>query len=69
MQNHTDETKVQGTHCPNCQETLEINYGSIDFDGGHMYQPAYCMVCDAQWEDVYRLMGYRGLVTLQADEV
>lgn len=68
MQNHSDETKVQGTHCPNCGETFDINYGSFDFDVGHIYQPAYCEVCDSEWDDVYTLTGYRDLVTVEADK-
>lgn len=49
-----------GLRCPVC-EGNEIEGGSIQVDAGIAWQGCQCLDCDATWDDMYELVGYRDL--------
>lgn len=50
--------RVHGTKCPFCRSE-DIVGDDINVDGGQATQEMSCNECDAEWEDVYRLIGYQ----------
>lgn len=56
------EYAARGSHCPVCGSD-EIEGDSVDISGRQAGQECRCLVCEAEWEDLYELYGYR-LITL-----
>lgn len=46
-----------GGICPFCQSD-QIEGGSIDIDGDTAAQRVGCLVCDHEWFDLYKLIGF-----------
>ena len=42
--------------CPYCGKEDGIMYDSVDFDSGHILQRAWCVNCDGEWVDTYKLV-------------
>lgn len=56
-----------GVRCPNCgSENIEGQ--GVEVDQGSCYQPCGCNDCDAEWNDVYQLLGYDDLEVPNAEE-
>lgn len=47
-----------GSVCPCCKSD-SINGGAMSFYGEVMTQEVECSACNAEWEDEYKLTGYR----------
>jgi hypothetical protein len=48
----------EGAKCPLC-ESADTSGGGVDIQGGTALQTMGCDSCEQEWEDVYRLVGYR----------
>ena len=46
--------KAGGGYCPYCGSE-EYEGGSLDFEGGGIYQNVRCLKCDSDWVDSYTL--------------
>jgi hypothetical protein len=44
--------------CPKCR-SLNIQGGSVDIDANTASQAVSCSDCDAEWSDIYHLVGYQ----------
>ncbi len=49
-----------GCVCPNCR-SLKITTGNCTIDAATAYVSVHCVVCNAEWTDLYRLAGYSDL--------
>ena len=52
------EYSAISSHCPVCG-SHEIEGGSFDVTARFAAQEVSCLVCGAEWEDLYELYGYR----------
>jgi len=48
---------AKGIQCPVC-EGADLESGTITVDHGIATQTVRCLSCNAEWSDVYRLIGY-----------
>jgi hypothetical protein len=62
----SDEYAKDGGACPACGSD-QIGGGPVTIEGAAAFQEVSCLECDATWEDVYRLTGYRSLDDLTED--
>lgn len=66
MNNHLTEEDYMdkgGLQCPKCQETGGvIADGILDVYDGGANQDVHCTLCNAAWSDLYKLVGYEGLI-------
>ena len=44
----------QPSKCPGCNSE-ELEYDTLDYDAGEVYQPVFCHDCELKWLDIYRL--------------
>ncbi len=57
--NEREYVSAGGGQCPNCGDPqINIEYRSVDFEGGGVYQRAICHACDFEWYDKYHLAGF-----------
>ena len=56
----TEYVKSEGTKCPACHGA-NITGFSVNTGGGGASQEMSCDDCDAEWNDVYTLVGYNEL--------
>jgi len=52
---------LHGLHCPVCMNQYTVEGSSIEVNKGGAYQNCSCTNCDAEWTDVYQLVGYDNL--------
>lgn len=57
----------EGGACPICGST-DLSGGSIDLEGGAVYQEVTCQACEAHWTDCYHLANVICLETADKDE-
>jgi formate dehydrogenase maturation protein FdhE len=43
-------------HCPFCQSP-DISGGHVEVEANQAWQRVSCSACDAEWQDVYQLIG------------
>lgn len=55
-----DYMATGGILCPVCH-SQDIEGGAVEIDAGTAYQAVTCHECEAEWSDVYRLVGYDNL--------
>ena len=59
MQEHLDRA---GLDCPNCHASRTAeSFGYFETEGLDGGQSAICVECDAEWVDLYKLVGYTDL--------
>jgi hypothetical protein len=49
--------KNWGGNCPFCGSSQLDGVGSLEIDGGEIWQEIECLDCDARWDDIYKLVG------------
>ena len=57
----TNEEYLKHGHedfCPGC-ESANVKHGTIQADGGLVWQDIVCQDCDLWWNDYYTLAGYQ----------
>ena len=47
-----------GQVCPMCKSLDIQSNGAIETDSDYGWQRIECRACDAEWSDVYKLVGY-----------
>jgi len=52
-----DHCEKDGRCCPFCGFE-ETEGSSVETGGGHATQEMSCLVCDGEWEDQYKLIGF-----------
>ena len=54
----TNEEYVQSSsQCPFC-DSRDIEGQEVNIDGNSAWQEIYCLSCEKEWVDTYRLVGY-----------
>ena len=53
-------TLAEGNRCPVCRTDM-IEGGSIEVNAGTATQEVSCLLCHAEWTDIYNLVGYHKL--------
>ena len=61
MMTSDEYRKEGGEMCPACRR-YEVSYEDMTQDETEIIQKGICHVCDAEWEEVYKLDGYINLV-------
>ena len=56
-----DYVKQNGLKCPNCGSEEISACGNHDVSTKYSYKGCKCFYCGAQWNDVYKLIGYEDL--------
>ncbi|MCK5607650.1 hypothetical protein KAR91_37545 [Candidatus Pacearchaeota archaeon] len=59
----TDKEYVEkgDSSCPVCG-SVEVEGGSVDIDGVIACQYVHCKDCESEWQDMYRLTGFKLVV-------
>ena len=58
--NSKEYAEKGGLYCPACKSEDIEGYGAF-FDIGIAWQNCKCAACGAEWQDVYKLVGYNNL--------
>jgi len=51
--------KNSGGICPSCKSTDIEGNGQIQSDSNYAWQKIHCFLCGQEWEDQYKLTGFK----------